>query len=138
MAGMTIGELADRAGVGVETVRFYERKGLIRQPARPVHGYRTYSDELLQRLRFIRQAQELGFSLREVDELLAITTDPGSDCADLRDRAAAKLAEVRAKRDRLGRLEQVLVGLVDSCPGSGGLDACTILDAIGTPLRERR
>jgi DNA-binding transcriptional MerR regulator len=83
--GMTISRAAEQAGVGVETIRFYERRGLIRQPARPkTGGYRFYDDGVVERIRFIRQAQELGFSLREIAELLSLRADPGADCTAVR------------------------------------------------------
>lgn len=116
--------------MGVETVRFYERKGLIRQPPRPPYGFRTYPAETVQHIRFIRQAQELGFSLKDIQELLALRADAGSDCADVRARATAKLDDVRHKIKQLKRIEKALGRLVDTCPGSGGLDGCTILEAI--------
>jgi MerR family mercuric resistance operon transcriptional regulator len=98
MMGMTIGKAARKAGVGVETIRFYERKGLIDRPPRPnVGGFRVYPVETVERIRFIRQAQELGFSLREILELLSLRADPESDCADVRERAEAKLREVTRK-----------------------------------------
>ena len=91
---MTISRAATRAGVGVETIRFYERRGLIRQPLKPRNGgYRSYDDEAVARIRFIRQAQELGFSLREIEELLALRTDLHADCADVRMQAVAKRRE---------------------------------------------
>ena len=80
--GLTISRVAERAGVGVETIRFYERRGLIKQPPRPQSwGFRFYGDEVVERIRFIRQAQELGFSLREIAELLMLRADPVADCA---------------------------------------------------------
>ena len=88
---MRIGKLAEKAGVGVETVRFYERRGLIDQPLKPQsYGFRSYPKELVQRIRFIRHAQTLGFTLTEIEELLALRTDPATDCSDVRDRATAK------------------------------------------------
>ncbi len=92
---MTISRAAEQAGVGVETIRFYERRGLIDQPPQPLGGgYRVYDDALVGRVRFIRQAQELGFSLHEIGELLSLWADPAADCADVRARAAAKRTEV--------------------------------------------
>jgi DNA-binding transcriptional MerR regulator len=80
---MWIGTVAKRAGVGVETVRFYEREGLIDKPAKPVNGgYRSYLPEIVDRIRLIRQAQSLGFSLKEIDDLLSLRADPAADCAD--------------------------------------------------------
>jgi len=85
---LTIGKVAKIADVGVETIRFYERKGLINQPLKPLSGgYRIYPDEAVQRIRFIRQAQEIGFSLREIEELVSLRADPSAVCADVRERA---------------------------------------------------
>ena len=83
---LTVGQLAKRAGVGVPTIRFYERRGLLPEPERRPSGYRQYVSDSVQRVRFIRHAQELGFSLREVQELLSLSRDPGSSCADVRTR----------------------------------------------------
>ena len=98
MTTMTIGRAARKAGVGIETIRFYERKGLIEQPRKPLDaGFRIYPEETLQRIRFIRQAQEIGFSLSEIAELLSLKTDPSADCSDVRAQATMKLEEVDRK-----------------------------------------
>ncbi len=102
MTQMTIGEAAQRAGVGVETIRFYERRKLITQPPKPAGGgYRTYPEETVDRIRFVRQAQELGFSLREIVDLLSLRADPRADSADVRTRACRKLEEVDRKIGQL-------------------------------------
>ncbi len=109
MRPMTIGRLADAAGVGVETVRFYERRGLIQQPPKPSGtGFRVYPEETERRIRFIRQGQELGFSLREIQELLSLRADPAANSADVRARATAKLAEVNRKITELERVRAAL------------------------------
>lgn len=131
MISITIARAARAAGVGVETVRFYERRGLIKQPRKPASGgFREYDAETVARIRFIRQAQELGFSLREIQELLSLRADPGADCADVRTRAITKRDEVERKVAELGRIRAALDTLIASCPGGGALRACTILDAI--------
>ena len=131
MAPRTISRAAREAGVGVETIRFYERKGLIAQPAKPPGGgFRVYPPETVERIRFIRQAQELGFSLREAGELLMLRADPNADASDVRARAAAKLAEVEDKISRLGDIREALNTLIEACPGRGALRRCTILDAL--------
>lgn len=131
MDALTIGQAAKAAGVGVETIRFYERQGLIEQPARPASGgFRTYSAETVHRIRFIRQAQELGFSLREAGDLLALRTDGAADAADVRERALAKLEDVENKIERLGRIRAALRELLDACPGSGPLGACSVMEAL--------
>ena len=127
---MQIGEVARATGVGVETVRFYERKGLIEQPPRPMRGIRTYPAATVERIRFIKSAQGLGFSLAEIAELLDLTQAADADCSAVRRRAADKLAEVRAKRRLLARMEAILEDLVDACPNAGGLDGCPIVAAL--------
>ena len=131
MNGETIGKAARKAGVGVETIRFYERKGLIEQPPRPsMGGYRVYPAETIERIRFIRDGQVLGFSLREIDELLSLRADPSSDCGDVRARAQRKLGEVN---DKIGQLERIRAGLeqvIAACPGKGALRACSIMEAL--------
>jgi Hg(II)-responsive transcriptional regulator len=129
--GMTISRAARRAGVGVETVRFYERRGLIRQPPRPRSGgYRFYDEAVVERIRFIRQAQELGFSLREIAELLSLRADPAADCSDVRAQAITKRQDIDRKIAHLRHLRAALDELIASCPGGGALRACTIIDAL--------
>ncbi len=131
MTGMTIGKTAHKAGVGVETVRFYERSGLIEQPAKPAFGgFRVYPAETVRRIRFIRQAQELGFSLREIDELLSLRADPSTDCSDVRERARARLDDVNRKIARLDRIRWALDELIAACPGRGAVRSCSILEAL--------
>ena len=130
MTSSTIACAARTAGVGVETIRFYERRGLIKQPRKPASGFRKYDGETVMRIRFIRQAQELGFSLREIKELLTLRADPGADCAAVRARAVIKRDEVEQKIARLGKLRVALDRLITSCPGSGALRTCTILNCI--------
>ncbi|VAV98871.1 COG0789: Predicted transcriptional regulators [hydrothermal vent metagenome] len=131
MKNITIGKAAGLAGVGVETIRFYERKGMIAQPLKPRSGgFRQYSDEIVQRIRFIRQAQELGFSLREIRELLSLRADPRSDCSEVQRRANQKLAEVQGKMAQLRDMEAALKKVIGACPSSGGLDACSIISAM--------
>ena len=131
MNGETISKAALKAGVGVETVRFYERRGLIEQPPKPSFGgYRVYPVETIERIRFIREGQELGFSLREIDELLSLRADPSTDCGDVRERAQRKLVEVN---DKIAQLERIGVGLkqvIAACPGEGALKACSIMEAL--------
>src|SRR5215469_14163370 len=102
---LTIGQLARRAGVGIETVRFYERQGLLAEPARRASGYRQYTEDVVTRLRFIRRAKELGFSLREIAELIALRLDPTKTCGDVRRRAKAKVADIEAKIRDLERMK---------------------------------
>lgn len=133
MGSLTIGALSKRAGVGVETVRFYERRGLVRRPTRPRAGYRSYPDDAVERIRFIRHAQALGFSLREVKELLTLRVTAGTSCAAVRSRAAAKVADVERRLADLERIRIALAKLVAACPGRGALATCTILEVLDSP-----
>jgi len=128
--GLTVGQLARQAGVGVPTIRFYERRRLLPKPPRRASGYRDYPADAVRRVRFIRHAQELGFSLREVAELLSLSMDPKSSCADVRTRAAEKVADIDAKAASLKRMRTVLRDLMDACPGDGPAEICPILRAI--------
>jgi MerR family transcriptional regulator, copper efflux regulator len=130
---MRISEVAKAAGVGVETVRFYERKGLVVQPKRPVlsGGFRSYSTEAVERIRFIRQAQEIGFSLREIKDLLSLRVDPDADCGEVRTHARTKLEEVNRKIASLTDMKAALEALIEACPGQGvALGKCSILEAL--------
>ncbi len=138
MKAMTIGKAARRGGVGIETIRFYERRGLIQQPPRPSgSGFRVYPEETVQRIRFIRQAQEIGFSLREIEELLSLRADPSADCADVRRQATAKLEEVDRKIAQLEEIRGALYELIAACPGSGALRVCSIMEALVTGSENR-
>ncbi len=131
MSEMTIGKAARAAGVGVETICFYERKGLIEQPPKPaLGGFRAYPAETVRRVRFIRQGQELGFSLRQIGELMSLKADPATDCSDVRRRAQAKLEEVDEKLARLTGIRAALEELIAACPGRGALRACSIIEAL--------
>jgi MerR family transcriptional regulator, copper efflux regulator len=128
---MRIGEVAREAGVGVETVRFYEQRGLIRQPPKPrTSGYRDYPVASVRRIRFIRRAQQLGFSLAEIVELLELESGDGDACIDVRRKAEAKLGEVAAKIGDLARIRGALETLIEACPGEGPARKCSILEAI--------
>ncbi|MCI0462003.1 MAG: MerR family DNA-binding protein [Gemmataceae bacterium] len=135
MKPLTIGQVARRAGVGIETVRFYERQGLLEEPPRKESGYRQYPADVVSRLRFIKRAKELGFSLREIKELLALRFDPDTTCAEIRQRATAKIADIEAKLRDLQRMKQALVKLTQACKGSGPLWECSILEAL-EPVEE--
>ncbi len=131
MRTMTISKAATRAGTGIETIRFYERRGLIDQPPKPAAGgFRDYPPETVSRLRFVREAQELGFSLNEIAELLSLRADPKANCAQVQRRAEAKLAEVRRKVERLQGIGTALERLIEACPGKGALGACSILESL--------
>ncbi len=130
MSDLTISKLARRAGVGVETIRFYERKGLLERPPTPADGYRTYPPEALRRVRFIRRAKDLGFTLREIDDLLGLRIDPECRCDDVRARAVAKLDDVNERITGLVRVRDVLADLVAACEEVAPTGPCPILDAL--------
>ena len=136
MATVTIGQLAKYAGVHVETVRYYERRGLIPEPPRRWSGYRQYSRDDITRLRFIKRAQELGFSLQEISALLALRVDPATSCSDVKKRAEVKIADVETKIQTLERMKKALKKLVASCSGRGPTSACPILEALETTEEE--
>jgi MerR family mercuric resistance operon transcriptional regulator len=125
---LTIGKVARAAGVNVETVRYYQRSGLVPEPPRPARSVRRYSDETVARLRFIRRAQELGFTLAEIRRLLALG-DPQS-CAKARTLAAEKLSLVRARIADLDRMRAALESLVERCDAVRGKVACPIIQTL--------
>ena len=131
MTTLGLGQAAGLSGVGVGAVRVSERRALIHQPPGPANGgFRVYPEPTVERIRFIRQAQELGFSLAEIAGLLALRADPSADCAEVRDHAEAKLDEVERKIAGLEHLRQALAQIIAACPGQGALGACTIMDAL--------
>lgn len=129
---MRIGELARKAGIGVETVRFYERAGLLQEPPRRESGYREYSPESLVRLRFIRHAKTLGFSLPEIQELLSLRRSETS-CGEVQQRIQTKIEDVRQKIRSLERIEMLLEELVASCGAGNGAGDCPALDVLQGP-----
>jgi len=129
MDSIGIGVLAKRAGVSIDTVRYYEKSGLLSPQARLASGYRRYSDLQLSRLRFIRRAQELGFSLKDVRELLGLSKQ--RDVARVKRAAEKKLVEVEQRITALERIRSGLSQLVSVCPGHGLAKECPILKALG-------
>ena len=129
MESMGIGAVAKAAGVGIDTVRYYERAGLVTPTDRLASGYRRYSELEVARLRFIRRAQALGFSLKEIRELLALSSS--RNVASVKRKAEAKLADVDKRLAELKRIRTGLSQLVAACPGHGLPEACPILQALG-------
>lgn len=127
-AALRIGEVASRAGVRIDTVRYYERAGLLPEPARRPSGYRVYNTTAVRRLRFIRRAKTLGFSLEEIGELLDISAK--RDVRAVKRAAQKKLAAVDARLAELQRVRDALAGLIDHCPGHGRAENCPILAAL--------
>lgn len=128
MNNYAIGQLATAAGVGIDTVRYYERSGLLKPAARSTSGYRKYSDVELNRLNFIRGAQHLGFSLNEIGELLAISGR--KDVAAMHKAATARLADIDKHIGELQRMRTALSNLVAGCPAGGPAANCPILRAL--------
>lgn len=121
--------------MSVETVRFYERKGVISQPARPATGFRAYPDAVVAQLGFVHEAKQLGFTLKEIRDLLMLRENPRTDAAAVRGRAAAKLAQIELRMEQFRRMQATLRELLAACPGSGELDQCSILEALSATTR---
>lgn len=132
MGTLTIGQLARRAGVGVETIRFYEREGLLDEPARRPSGYRQYDEAAVARVMFLRRAQRLGFTLRDAKDLLGLKNNPAADRAEVRDKAKQKLADIDQKIRDLTAMRDDLSRLVAECDGVGPAAHCPIIEAINT------
>lgn len=130
MQGFKIGEVARYAAVNLQTIHFYERKGLLPRPPRTASNYRVYSGDAVQRVRFIKRAQELGFALRDIKELLSLRATPGTRCADVRQQAQAKLRNIDAKIATLQRMRRALTRLIGECEGRKPITACPILEAL--------
>lgn len=124
---MRIGHLAGKAGVAVDTVRYYERQGLLPEPARRPSGYRDYGDSELQQLRFVRRCKALGFTLEETRELLRLNADPAADRSEVRALTERRLADVDTKLRELQLLRASLAALANSCSGAGPRGSCPIL-----------
>jgi MerR family transcriptional regulator, copper efflux regulator len=135
MQALTISRAAREAGVNIETVRFYERRGLVERPPKG-EGYRIYSPDQVVRIRFIKEAQQIGFSLSQIGELLTLRADPAADCSDVRQQAITKREEVRRKIERLQQIDAALETLLAACPGSGALEMCSIMDALSLRARQ--
>ncbi len=130
MGMMTIGQVAKISGLGIETIRFYERKGLIAEPGRKESGYRQYDVHIIDRLQFIQQAKGLGFTLTEIHELLSLELKPGTTSKDIKVMAESKLKDVNEKLKILKRIQRTLKKLVKDCDGNSPISHCPILNAI--------
>lgn len=129
--GMTRAALAKASGTGLETLRFYEQKGLLPNPERTAAGYRVYGQDDLERLRFIHRAQELGFSLTEIKQLMQLTGDIKTPRKKVREFAAVRLESIRMKIAALKAMEKALGNLVKQCDGKGALHGCPIAEFVG-------
>lgn len=130
MKSLTIGKVAERAGIGVETVRFYEREGLLIEPRRSASGYRQFDEDVVRRLEFISRAKELGFTLNEIKELLFLRVGPDTCCQDVKAKADAKIADIDTKVATLRKMKKALVRLSTACGEKEPTADCPILEAL--------
>ncbi len=130
MEGYKVGEVAKKAGVNLQTIHYYERRGLLPRPPRTESNYRLYPRDAVRRVQFIRRAQELGFTLKEIKELLSLRAAPLARCADVRNRAQAKLQNIDEKMRTLQAMRKALTKLIGECSGKGPVTECPILDAL--------
>lgn len=127
---LTIGQVAKQAGVGVEAVRFYERQGVLETPGRSASGYRQYEPEAVERIRFVKRAQKLGFTLREIKQLLDLRLTPRRSCQAVKKRAITKLESIGDKIRELETMRTALNELIENCDGKGTVRQCTILECL--------
>ena len=127
---MTRSELAKRCAVNTETLRYYEQRGLLPKPTRSASNYRLYSHDDVRRVRFIKRAQALGFTLKEIQELLSLRAAQGSRCADVLAQAESKIRDIDEKIQTLSRMRDTLSSLKDQCRGSLPITECPVLDAL--------
>ena len=127
---MQIGELARRANVNIQTIRYYERRGVLLPSTVKSSGYRQYEESDLKRLAFIKQTQELGFTLEEISEFLKLDTSGSTTCAKVRVKADEKLTDIREKIKLLKKIEKALVGLVKTCKANPRSNVCEFLERI--------
>lgn len=130
MGKMTISQLAREAGVNLETIRYYERRGLIPEPPRNMSGHRQYSQDDLTRTKFIRRAQALGFSLKEILEILSLRMEPGTTCGDIKARVESKIKDFEQKIEDLQQMHTALLEIVSNCTGKGPVGQCPILEVL--------
>ncbi len=138
MNGLTRGEVAQQAKVHVETLRYYERRGLVSIPLRSVSNYRLYPEDTVRRVRFIKRAQDLGLSLKEIKELLALRAAPKAQCGAVRERTVAKLKDIEEKIRALQAMKKALSKLVTECSGRGPITECPILEALDAEESDAR
>ncbi len=124
------GDLARLAGVNTQTLRYYERRKLLPKPRRTDAGYRLYDDDAVRRIRFIKKAQYLGFTLEEILDLLTLRANPDTPCIEVRDRAVTKIDEVADKIRDLQRIKRALTKVAAQCTGQGPVSDCPILDVL--------
>ncbi len=130
MEKLTIGQLAKKANVNLETIRYYERRGLLPAPPRNKSGHREYSLEEVKRTEFIKRCQALGFSLKEISELLSLRVGPGTTCGDVKARVETKIADVEKRIGDLQMIKEALLRMSSKCIGKGPVGQCPILEEL--------
>jgi len=130
MKVLSIGQVAKRTGITVEAVRYYEKQGLIDAPVRSVSGYRQYPENTVRRVKFIQHAKQVGFTLNDIGELLALRREPGTSCTDIKLRASQKIEEVDKKINDLTQIRDALGRMILKCSGRGALSQCPILEEL--------
>ncbi|PID03715.1 Hg(II)-responsive transcriptional regulator [Sporosarcina sp. P2] len=125
-----IGELAEKCNVNKETIRYYERLGLIPKPSRTESGYRIYTEQTVDRLNFIKHIQELGFTLNEIDKLLGVVDRDEAKCRDMYDFTVYKIEDIQRKIQDLKRIEEMLIDLKERCPSNKDIYECPIIETL--------
>ena len=138
MTFLKIGEVARQSDVGVETIRYYERQGLLAEPERRPSGYRQYDETVIARLQFIRHAKELGFTLAEIGELLGLWFDANTRCEHVRKRAAEKINDIEERIRSLQKMRRALNQVIKECTSRGSLDDCPLWEGLGGASQRRR
>lgn len=128
--GLKIGEVAERGRVNLQTIRYYERERLLPEPPRLASGYRLYPDQTVRRVRFIKRAQDIGFTLGQIRELLAIRIDTDRNSSEVRALAQAKISDIEGKIQTLHRMKEALARITERCSGCGPASECPILESI--------
>lgn len=136
MTGLKVGEVAKQAGVNLQTIHYYERRGLLPKPPRTGSNYRAYPEDAVRRVRFIKRAQELGFTLKDIKELLSLRAAPRTRCADVRERAEVKVQDIDEKVRTLQAMRKALTKLIGECSGKGPVSQCPILEALDSEDEE--
>lgn len=138
MSALKIGEVAKRSEVGIETIRYYERQGLLAEPDRRPSGYRQYDESVVARLQFIRRAKQLGFTLAEIRELLGLWFDVNTKCVHVRERTEQKITEIEEKIRSLRKMKQSLKKIIKKCESRDAIDECPLWRGLDEPWNNKK